>query len=103
MLQLKNMNHQEKIALAVQKIFPDATISLVEKFSKGLSRSVYKVKMRNTDKDLVVKFFTKKIEARVEKSTLISNYAGENNIPSPHTYDLYWTPFLHTPTGPEPL
>ena len=82
------MNHQEKITLAVHKIFPEATISSVEKFSKGLSSSVYKVELRNPDKALVVKFFPKKIETRVEKSTLISNYAGENNIPSPHTYDL---------------
>lgn len=88
MLQLKNMNHEEKIILAIHKILPQAMIGSIQKFSKGLSSSVFKVEIHNPDKILVVKFFPKKIEARVEKSALISNYVGENNIPSPHTYDI---------------
>ncbi len=85
---MRNMDHQEKIVAAIHKIFPGATISSTEKFSKGLTSSVYKVEIHNPDKTLAVKFFPKKIEARVEKSAQISNYAGENNIPAPHTYDI---------------
>lgn len=82
------MTHQEKVLTAVHRIFKDAVIGSVEKFSKGLASSVYKVEIRNLDKILAVKFFPKKIEARVEKSALISNYVGENNIPSAQTYDI---------------
>lgn len=79
---------QEKILIAIHKIFPAAALGSVVKFSKGLTSSVYKVEINNPSKTLVVKFFPKKIEARVEKSALISNYLEENNIPSPHTYDI---------------
>lgn len=82
------MTHQEKVTTAVHRIFKDAVIGSVEKFSKGLANSVYKVEISNPDKILAVKFFPKKIEARVEKSALISNYLGENNIPSAQTYEI---------------
>ena len=82
------MNHQEKIPTAIHKIFPEAIIGSMVKFSKGLVSSVYKVQIHNPDKILVVKFFPNKIEAGVEKSAKISNYARENNLPSPHMYDV---------------
>ncbi len=85
------MTNQEKVSTAVHKIFPIADIRSCEKFSKGLSSSVYKVEVHNPDKSLAVKFFSKKIESRVEKSVQISNYLKENSLPSPQTYDLVKT------------
>ncbi len=82
------MNHQEKIHGAIHKIFPEANITTIEKFSKGLVSNVYKVEIYNPNKILAVKFFPKKIEAKVEKSAKISNYARENRLPTPQTYDI---------------
>lgn len=82
------MNHNEIIPSAIQKIFPEAIIVSVLRFSKGLASSVYKVEIQNPDKTLAIKFFPKKLEESVEKSAKISNYVGERNIPSVHTYDI---------------
>ncbi len=82
------MNFLEKIPVAIHKLFPEAIINSVEKFSKGLNSSVYKVEIHNPNKTLAIKFFPKKIEAKVEKSARISNYVRENGIPSPQIYDI---------------
>jgi Ser/Thr protein kinase RdoA (MazF antagonist) len=82
------MTHQEKTLNAIHKIFPEAVIESVVKFSKGLTSNVFKVEIRNPDKTLVIKFFPKKIESKVEKSAKISSYLKENNLPSPQTYDI---------------
>jgi aminoglycoside phosphotransferase (APT) family kinase protein len=82
------MNPKEKSIVAIQRVFPQATIGSVLKFSKGLASSVYKVEVRDPSKILAVKFFPKKIESRVEKSSRISSYVKENGLPSPQTYEL---------------
>lgn len=82
------MKDQEKTLNAIHKIFPEASVGSVTKFSKGLTSNVYKVEIHNPDKILVVKFFPEKIQERVEKSAKISNYLKENNLPSPQTYDI---------------
>jgi Ser/Thr protein kinase RdoA (MazF antagonist) len=82
------MNHEEKISTAIHKIFPEAVVNSTLKFSKGLASTVYKVELSNPDQILAVKIFPKKIETRVEKSLKISNYARENGIPTPRSYDI---------------
>ncbi len=83
-----NTYPEEKIFVAIHRIFPQATISSVLKFSKGLASNVYKVEIRDPSKILAVKFFPKKIELRVEKSSRISSYVKENGLPSPQIYEL---------------
>lgn len=87
MFNSENIN-QEKVTTAIHKVFPKATIGTGARFSNGLSSIVYKVEIQNPDKNLVIKFFPKKIEEKVVKSTKISNYAVENKLPSPRTYNV---------------
>lgn len=74
--------------MAVHKLFPNAVIGPVIKFSKGLTSSVYKVEIHNPNKTLAIKFFPKKIEAKIEKSARISNYVSKNGLPSPKIHDI---------------
>lgn len=85
---METTTYDEKIAAAIHTSFPQAHIRSVTKFGDGLTSSVYKVEIRNPDKILVVKFFPKKLESRVEKSIQISHYLREHGLPAPENYSL---------------
>lgn len=78
--------NQKRIQGLLQKLFPDAEIKKVEEFSTGLVSPTFKVEIKNSSKNVVVKLGKLKNKDKIHQNNKILDYLNEHNIPSPKVF-----------------
>ena len=93
---MENEFNKKRIEKLIKEVFLDSNIDSYEKLTGGLVHLNFKVKIKNPEKEIVVRISKLKYKQRITKNNLAMKYLRENNLPTPRIFleRVYYRKFI---------
>ena len=82
----KPIFNKKRMERVIRKVFLNSSIVSYKKLEGGLVHTTFKVKIKDPDKDIVVRISKNKNLTRIQKNNKILNYLNDSHIPAPKIY-----------------